>query len=246
MMRVFFVTILLFMSGPVLAEPLSFDLAQHEVEITSGFTGTSLVVFGSKTQSGDVAIVIEGPEHDIMVRRKSEVLGAWINTQWMRFEKLPSYYDYGLNISEEGEIPLSSDIQREKHLGLDSLKTAPSEDGHDAARISVFQNALLRRQQKAHLYPEKATDIQYISDELFRADFVMPANLPSGEYKVRALLIDGGSVVYEKQKEFQVGLTGFNAKTFKFAQDHGFVYGALCVLFACFAGWLSNVIVRRG
>ena len=247
MMRVFVaIAVLCFLIKPASAEPLSFDLAQHKVEITSGFSGTSLIVFGSRAQRGEVAIIVEGPEQDIMVRRKSEVLGAWINTKWMRFEKLPSYYDYALNIPEVGAIPLAKDLQREKHLGLEALKTEPSEGGHDAETVKIFQNALLRRQQMARVYPVEATDIQYISENLFRADFWMPANLPSGKYTVRALLIDGGGVVYEQQKAFEVGLTGFNAATYRFSKDYGVLYGLMCVAFACFAGWLSNVIVRRG
>ena len=49
------------------------------------FTGARIVVFGAirggpETQKGyDVAVVVQGPEQDVIVRRKERVLGIWAN-----------------------------------------------------------------------------------------------------------------------------------------------------------------------
>ena len=68
------------------------DLTTHFIAITTGFTGTEVVLFGATDGTGDVIVIVRGPEHDAVVRRKSRVAGLWINTQQMTFTGVPSYY----------------------------------------------------------------------------------------------------------------------------------------------------------
>jgi len=231
-------------SGVARAEPLNVDVADDYVEITSGFTGTDLVVFGNKGQSGDVVVVLEGPERDSVVRRKERTFGAWINRASLRFENTPLYYDYALSADSETDF-LSETIRKDRRLGLSSLMFTPEKKRYDAKTTKLFQEALIRNQQKNSLYPLKPQKVSFLGDDLFRADFHLPANVPSGEYKVRALLVHDGQIVYEQVEGFQVGLTGFSAGIYKFAMDYSFLYGLLCVGIACIAGWLSNTFVQR-
>ncbi|HEV3177595.1 MAG TPA: TIGR02186 family protein, partial [Stellaceae bacterium] len=52
-------------SGPARAQALVADLTNHLVAITTGFTGTSVVLFGATDGNGDVIVVVRGPERDI-------------------------------------------------------------------------------------------------------------------------------------------------------------------------------------
>lgn len=228
----------------VRAEALNVDLADDYVEITSGFTGTDLVVFGNTLKRGDVVVVIEGPERDSVVRRKERTLGAWVNRASLRFEDMPSYYDYALSV-EGGVDILSADVQKEKRVGLNALMVEPEKDRYNAKTTKLFQEGFIRSQQKKQVYPLKPQTLSFLGDGLFRADFHLPANVPSGAYKVRALLVNDGEVVYEKVKEFQVGLTGASSNIYKFSKNYSFLYGLLCVFIACVAGWLSNMVVQR-
>ena len=71
------IAILLLVPGYALAQitgnDLTIDLAEKSVNITTGFTGASLSLFGVKEQTGDIAIVIQGPERRMVVRRKDQV-----------------------------------------------------------------------------------------------------------------------------------------------------------------------------
>jgi len=230
--------------GNVQAEPLKIDLADDQVHITSGFTGAKVVLFGSKTRKGDVVVVLEGPERDSVVRRKERVLGAWINRSALKFEDLPSYYDYALSAEDESEL-LQPSFLKEHRIGLEALKAEPAKSRYSEKTIDEFQGALLRNKQARSLYPLEAGNVHFIDDMLFRVDLFMPSNVPSGEYTIRALLVDKGKVIYEQSKSLKVGLVGASSGIYRFAYDYSFLYGFACVLFALATGWLSNVIVRR-
>src|SRR5690606_4975942 len=88
---------MLVLAGAASAAPLEIDLASDHVDITTGFTGADVVVYGLKERpGGEVAITISGPERTMVVRRKAEVMGAYINRQSVEFRRVPSYYDYAL------------------------------------------------------------------------------------------------------------------------------------------------------
>src|SRR6185312_7140507 len=82
-------------------ESVEADASTRQVAITSSFTGTEILVFGTVENSVqpspeagtyDVVIVVEGKPAPVIVRRKSRVGGLWINTSSMRFAALPSFY----------------------------------------------------------------------------------------------------------------------------------------------------------
>ncbi len=247
MIRALFIILFFCVFSPLQlhAEPLTFDLVQDHVEITSSFSGMPLVVFGSVNAKGDLAVILEGPVKNSTVRRKERIMGAWINRGWARFEGVPSYYDFAMNVEEGAPPLLRDDIALEKHLGFAFLNEAVHGKRHKGEALQAFRAALLRNKQERDLYPLASQNIQFISPELFRVDFDLPSNIPSGQYKVRVMLIRGGGVVYEQVKEFSIGLEGVSANIYKFAQGYSFLYGVLCVFIACIFGWLSGVIVRR-
>lgn len=226
------------------ADPMAFDLASDHVDITTGFTGTSLTVFGDRLENGDVIIILEGPERDTVVRRKDKTFGAWVNRGALSFRGIPSYYDYAISTEREEDI-LSPELIREKRVGLLALKAEPRKRRYKDEVVKKFQDALLRNKQAQNLYPLKPQTIQFINERLFRVDFDIPANVPSGQYKVRGLLVSNGKIVFEQSRTLKVGLEGFSSDVYKFADHHSFLYGLLCVMIAGFAGWLSNAIVRR-
>lgn len=250
MRKVFFAAVVLCLVCGVQAmaaeseAPLTVELAEDHVRITTGFTGDSLTLFGYKGGRGDVAVILEGPKRDSKVRRKEQIFGAWINRSWLNFEQIPSYYDYALSVDDENGL-LSDEDLKGRDVGVGSLRFAPHKDRYDADTVKDFQNALLRNKQDQQLFPLKPQRIEFLSPHLFRVDFQLPANVPSGEYTVRALLIRNHKVVYEDALPLRVGLEGFSSDIYKFARDHSFLYGVLCVFLALMAGWLSNAIVRR-
>lgn len=43
------------------AEPLIADLSESVVKITTGFTGTKVLLFGAIQEQGKIVVVVEGP-----------------------------------------------------------------------------------------------------------------------------------------------------------------------------------------
>jgi uncharacterized protein (TIGR02186 family) len=233
-----FFAVLIFVCGalPVHAtEPLTIDLAENHIDITTGFSGASIVVFGVKHGKGDVAVIIEGPRHDVVVRRKDNILGAWINRSWMQFKDVPLYYDYAV---AEGDNTSRGVGQ----FGVEDL--AFDAKGSQAER-SRYKNAFVRGRREIGFYPMKPEPIEFISDEMFKVRMPMPADVPKGDYMVKALLIDGDKVVYEQVSGFKVGQVGFNSGVNHFAMSNSFLYAMVCVFIAMLAGWLSHKVARR-
>jgi hypothetical protein len=92
--------LLLGAGGPARAQdqPLVAALSQAQVEVTTGFSGAGLMVFGSTDQpigpGGDEIIVLaRGPTRPIVIRRKVAVAGVlWVNGPAARFAAVPGYY----------------------------------------------------------------------------------------------------------------------------------------------------------
>ena len=81
-------------SGP----PITAELSTDRVEISTGFTGASVLVFGA-TQNPlggdppeDLIVVATGPTQGVVVRRKINVLGIWLNGPSTRFPDVPGFY----------------------------------------------------------------------------------------------------------------------------------------------------------
>jgi len=81
-------------------EHLVVSLSTHQVQINSSFVGTDLVLFGAierdektVTRSGnyDIVVRVTGPPQTEVTRRKSRVVGIWVNTESRVFIDAPSY-----------------------------------------------------------------------------------------------------------------------------------------------------------
>ena len=78
--------------GPARSDGIVADLSSHLVAISSGFTGTSVVLFGAIDGGGDIVAVVRGPEHELTVWRKGKVAGIWVNAEAVTFTGVPSAY----------------------------------------------------------------------------------------------------------------------------------------------------------
>lgn len=234
--------ILLFPFGAFAQEAVSVDLAQDHVDITTGFNGGQLILFGVKDKPGDLAVVIRGPLRDIVVRRKERVAGMWMNGAAMDFENVPVYYDYALSRGEKA-MRADHDLSAEG-IGLDALYFQP-EDEKNREKIHNFQEALIRIKQSQGLYPLAAKPVKFIKSNFFRVSFYLPSNVPIGTYEVESFLIQNGEVAERHVTQVRVGQVGTGAKVYGFAHEHGLSYGLLCVAIALLAGWTATLLRRE-
>ena len=249
MMRVFlFIAVVVFMgfSGyvpvPVFASDnvLTVDLAQDHVDITTGFDGAQLSLFGVKKHGGQVAIVVKGPSRDALVRKKSSVGGIWMNRSSLRFKDVPQFYDFALSDAEENI--LTDDLRRDAGIGFASLKFDPVKNGYEEEERKAFQRALVRNRQVAGLFPLEAKDIIFLSDTFFKTEFYVPPNVPMGQYVIETFLISKGRIVDKRTTNVRVAQVGFSSIIYRIANSHSLAYAVGIVLLAVLAGWLSNAV----
>lgn len=222
--------------------PLSIDVADSQVDITTGFNGADLVVYGVMREDGDIAVLITGPQRTMVVRSKSSVAGAWVNIASSDFNRVPAFYDYALSrfaMEEEDALVL-----HENGIGLNGLDFEAGSDRtpEDAA---PFREALIRNKQAQGLFPLKARGMEFVRDDFFKAAFRLPSNVPTGDYTVHAFLFRGGKLQAQDQTTFRVGQVGFSARIYSFAYRDSLAYGLVAVAMALFAGWAAFTFLRR-
>lgn len=225
-------------------ENLTVDLASDHVDITTGFNGSNLILFGVKDMKGDIAIVLRGPERDMTVRKKNRFLGLWLNTEYMRFEDVPVFYDFALGkktVTNREERA----FLRENGIGLDALVFEPEGAVPDRERIRHFQEALVRNKQAQNLFPAQPKDITFLNNNFFKTTIYLPSNVPAGDYVIQTVLYRNNKVLDIAETKLRVAPVGLNAQVYDFAVNHSLVYGLICVCIALLAGWLINVIRNK-
>lgn len=224
------------------AQTLTADLSSHVIGITTGFQGADLVLFGSADRPGDIAVVVRGPDMSMVVRRKTRVLGLWLNGRSATFRETPSFYEVAAT-RPLAEIASPETLAR-YGIGLDNIHMLPAGAAADPD-LSPFRDALLESQEKADLYHRDIARVTFLGEHLFRADISFPANVPTGNYTVEVVLLAGGQVVSAQTTPLIVSRIGFSNGVFAVAHHHDILYGVGALLFAVGAGWAAGAIFRR-
>ncbi len=224
-------------------QPLAIDLAEDHVDITTGFSGAKLILFGVKEEPGDLVVVLRGPSAPTVVRRKEQIAGVWLNRRSVVFEDVPRYYDYAVAKSEKNLAPLS--LLRKLDIGLNALSFTPEDETEKEEYISKFQEALIRNRQTSGHFPLQPKKISFINDNFFRTTLALPANVPIGEYKLETYLFRKGVLLDRKTTTLKVAQIGASAKIYDFAHEHAFLYGILAIFMAVLAGWGANAVMQK-
>lgn len=229
---------------PVAPPPLVAELAAGRIEVTTAFTGGEILVFGATErlihERGDEVVVLAtGPMVSLVVRRKVEVMGVWVNGPSARFNRIPSYWALAATRPVEAMLPPAERAELRLGLGLLSLPQL-------GARGPEFRAALLELKQRDGLWVDQAQPVQVSGGRLFLARLPLPSTVVTGEYRVQVLLVREGQVLARQELPFQVERVGTAAWITRIAQDQPVLYGLTCILLAGFAGWLGSVVFRRG
>lgn len=248
-MRFFMATCLLFLAFATPAAAKSYDngivtvdLASDHVDITTGFNGARLALFGMKREEGDIAVVIRGPSRSMVARHRKQVMGVWTNYASVVFGDVPVYYD--LAVGRPLAAIAAPDILREQGIGLDSF-TFSHFGREDAETVKAFREGLIRNKQSQGHYPLSPRNIVFLNEDFFRADFYVPPDVPTGDYKIDTYLFRDGKVVERRETALRVGQVGFSAWLQLFAYTNKFAYGLVTIMMAMLAGWTAHAVSRR-
>lgn len=230
--------------GAHAAEPLKADLSDHIVAITTGFTGTSLVLFGTREEAGDIVIVVRGPLSRAVVRRRHHVLGFWINTERATFDDVPAFYAIISNVPLDKIA--SEQILRLHGIGLQYLyPPLQSPRNLGARREAAYRQALVRRQERNGRFIESVGKIAFIGEHLFRTTLAFPSNVPIGDYAAEVFLFRGGGVIASETVPLLVTEAGVDSSVSEFAQSEALAYGLIAVAATAMAGWLASLPFRN-
>jgi uncharacterized protein (TIGR02186 family) len=223
--------------------PLVADLSNHLVAITTGFTGTDVLLFGATDGPGDVVIVVRGPAKDVTLRKKERLGPIWANTEAIELRDVPSFY----NVASNRDISTftSDRIRALYEIGVENLKLKFKDVKHPADLQANYSEALIRLNVDRGLYSEEAGNISLLANRLFRAQLHFPANVPTGAYEVGIYLFRDGDVVSGEFVPLIISKTGIGAEIYDFAHNLSPLYGIFAIIFAVLAGWAAEAAFRR-
>jgi len=242
-------------TAPAAAERLVTSISRHQVLVSSSFTGTTIVLFGTvepdntnarlRSTAYNIVVTVAGPKQTSVARRKERVLGIWTNTDSRIFVNVPSYL--ALLSNRPFDQIADAEIRRRLQIGLDNM-VLPQQIGPDlgdVARDDPFRTNFIRLKTEHRLYVQKANGVTLLTPSVFRADISLPAEAPVGNYDVNVRLFAEGKLLAQTNSAFELIKVGFEQFVANAAREYGLLYGLATALMALLTGWLASVVFRR-
>ncbi len=223
-------------------DALAIDLSQDLIGISTSFKGADVLLFGATEGDGDVIVVVRSPNSQVIVRRKERVAGIWVNAAELVFDDAPGFYHVAASAPLEDLLPLP--VLDANQIGTDHIAFNP----HFLTSLNqeeAFRSALIRNKQRSNLYTDGLRTVKFRGDRLFRTRVALPANVPTGDYKVTVYLVQDGEISDRSDSLLQVRKVGFEAKVTEFAFEQAPVYGLIAIIIALIAGWFAGFVFRK-
>lgn len=240
--------------APAIPERIEVDVSTRTIEVTSAFSGTEIIVFGTvinsqqeSAESGyyDVVVVVEGRGATSIVRLKSNVGGLWVNTQSIRFDNLPLYS--AIASSRPLEEIADPSVFVANVIGFTRARMVPGRHSSNVtpAELDAYKTAALRLKEKDGLYVTADYGVAFIGPALFRASIKLPANIPVGPLSARVFLFHDGQLLASQKSSVMLERQGIDRLVYDFAFEHPVWYGILAVAIAASAGLAASLAVGR-
>lgn len=238
-------------------EKVHADISTRSVAITSSFTGTEIIVFGS-IENGrpehaasedlyDVVVVLEGTPEKLVARRKSNTFGIWINNQSLTFESVPSYY--AISSSRPLDEIASPIVLRNYDIGFGQISMKPIggwESGITTSDLRQFREAVIRLKLDQGLYVFNPYGVNFVGGaSLFRTTIDLPANVPVGPLNARVMLFRQGRMLSQFKTQVRMQREGIERYLHDFAFGYPLLYGIVAVLVAAGSGLAASSYFNR-
>lgn len=236
-------------------ERVEADVSTRSVAVTSSFTGTEIVIFGSVEHSRqltpeaglyDIAIVVEGTPTPIVSRQKARVAGVWLNALSVQFDNVPSYY--AIMSTRPIEEITDPRTLSDNSIGFDSVRmaVAPKQAQPAPELLSEFKQAVVRLKQKDKLYQKRDYGVTFIGRSLFRSALSLPANVPVGPLVTHVYLFKDGQLMSKHSSSVTLQREGLERYLHDFAFKYPMYYGIFAVILAVVSGLLASAFFKRG
>jgi uncharacterized protein (TIGR02186 family) len=238
--------LLLLLALPARAEEVVAALSQNRVSIDTNFDGSEILIFGAIKREVPapegplhVVITVEGPSDPVVVRRKSRVLGIWVNAEQVEIDRAPTFYAVATSGPWDRVISDTEDLRHRI-----SIARAIRSVGADVEDSPNFTEALIRLRLRTGLYQTAISSVQVTDSTLFQTSVALPANLTEGNYKVRFFLTRDAKVIDAQETTIFVQKVGLERFIFAMAHEQPLLYGLLSLAIAAGAGWGASAAFR--
>ncbi len=234
------------------AETIDIGLSTETIAITSGFGGADLTIFGALDNADpliqrqgryDIVVVLQGPERNLVVRKKERYLGVWINAASESFVGVP--LSYALASTRNLQDIADEKTYRQLSVGVRNFYLNPADPASLSGNVRAFGDQLREMKIAQGLYSQRIGGVEFVSRTLFRATLSLPANVPTGRHRARALLFRNGVFLREANAGLQIVKAGFEQSIFDAAHRHSLFYGLFAVALAVFTGWFGRILFRK-
>jgi uncharacterized protein (TIGR02186 family) len=242
-------------AGTASAERLVTSISRHQVLVTSSFTGTAIVLFGTvepdnanarpQAPEYDLVVTVSGPKQTLVTRRKERMAGIWTNVDSRTFVNVPSYL--AILANRPFAQVTGSDALRSLQIGFNNV-LLPQQIGSDIAdvvRDDPIRVNFIRLKSAQRLYLERANGVTFLTPTVFRAEIPLPAIAQVGNYDVDVKLFANKTMITRGNSAFELVKVGFEQFVVVAARDYGMLYGIATAMMAMMTGWLASVIFRR-
>ena len=221
------------------------DIDKSDIELSTRFDGTSLLVFGALSPENDrTSLLVEviGPSTSVNIRKKVQIWGIWVNKKIAHFQDIPSFYQISIS-NPEHPILKEIEYQKLKSTFYDFLEiTSTSEDGK---MTEQYYDELTRLKKKLGKLSTFEENINVIDKKLFSYKVNLPKKIHPGIYKIKMALIDQKGIELSKSEQSvkvsKVGLQEFLSSSSK---NNPVFYGLFSVIIALFLGFSAAQLFR--
>jgi uncharacterized protein (TIGR02186 family) len=228
------------------SEPVTLKLVPDDIRIGAFFSGTQVSVSGTIPTASELMVQVTGKREDLVLKKKGRALGAlWMNLGSVTFRQVPALYL--LYVSEAiGGFARSNPVKwRELGFGLESLRDHIVITSDHVDKDELYKEFLKLKEGEA-LYAMRETPMHYGKSSngmrSFTTEIFIPARVPPGSYRIKALAFNDGHIVGAGKDEIRVKEVGVPAFLSSLSFNHGGLYGFLAVLIAIGAGLLMDFL----
>ncbi len=226
------------------ARPVDADLDVRSVDIGHDFNGQDILLYGARGDIGRIVVVLRGPDHHYLVRKKERVGGIWMNRKNVEFAEVPSFY--AAAATGTAESIRNDHLLSTLDIGLEHIATPEAEGGHHGeGTLLEFRGALMNHLAREKLYRPDMGEVSFMGETLFRTWLGFPKNILGGTYTAEVFLFNDGQLTSVQTIPIRVSKTGFEAFVAELAHRQRILYGFLCVLMALSAGWAGSRVFKR-
>lgn len=241
MVRLLLLLLVLLAPTSLQARSLVADLSIKEISIDHNFNGIDVLVFGARNTSGTIVVVMRGPSHDYILRKKERIAGIWMNAAHAEFQEVPSFYA----VASSHPLSRVNNEQLLNRLGIGAKNVANIVYIEDDLDPKLFEEAFISSRESNEAFSGDSEVIGFLWETLFKTLIRFPKNIERGTYTAEIYLFEDGKLAAMQSTPITVKQTGFAAFIYDLAHEHGILYGLVCIAIACGSAWLANAWFRR-